>query len=303
MSQLPKITVITPSLNQGRYLERAICSVLDQGYENLEYVVIDGGSEDESVPLISHYDDGIAYWQSRPDHGPADAINQALARATGDYVLIVPADSMLLPGALHEAAAKLADGGDWYVGHCQRVDMDDEPVGRWAAEKATTLAAHLSQEAGFLPLEGSFFKAGVLERYGAFDVEMRFAFGFEVSCRLLAAGVKPELMGIDVTAHRQQRRGRTVAHLVQEGREHIAAAERYASMLQMHDRNALWEACDERRRIYELAEGESGESDARRFLWQQLIKRPWWLASARYRSSLLRGVSSPQGEMPMRKAA
>ncbi len=291
MSNQPRITVITPSLNQGRYLERAICSVLDQGYENLQYLVIDGGSSDESVALIHHYDDRIAYWQSRPDRGPGDAINQALAMATGDYVCILPADGVLLPGSLHAVAERLK-GADWYVGHCQRIDADDEPLGRWVAE-AAELGEYLTLDAGLLPSAASFFHRGLIEAHGGLDHSSRFAFGYELSCRLLAAGVEPTLLPIDVSAHREPRRTRTMAHVLQEGEEYIVAAERYADRLPLTQRHALLTNCVERRRIYAMAKEECVVSDTRRFLWQQLLKRPWWLGSDRYRQTLLDGA--PQG--------
>ncbi len=80
----PKISIITPSFNQGQYLEQTIDSVLSQGYQNLEYIIIDGGSTDNSVEIIKKYKKHIQYWISEPDNGQSDAINKGLRRATGD---------------------------------------------------------------------------------------------------------------------------------------------------------------------------------------------------------------------------
>src|SRR5258705_13890062 len=82
----PKLTIITPSFNQASSLEATIRSVLDQGYENLEYFVVDGGSSDGSVEVIERYADRLAWWTSEPDHGQTDALNKGLRRATGEIV-------------------------------------------------------------------------------------------------------------------------------------------------------------------------------------------------------------------------
>ena len=80
---LPKISIVTPSFNQGQFIEQTICSVLDQGYPNLEYIIIDGGSTDNTIDIIRKYESKITYWISEPDSGQADAINKGLSIATG----------------------------------------------------------------------------------------------------------------------------------------------------------------------------------------------------------------------------
>ena len=103
----PRITVITPSYNQGQFLERTIRSVLDQGYANLEYFVIDGGSTDQSVEIIRQYADQLAGWISEPDGGQTDAINKGVARATGQIISYLNSDDVLLEGALQTVSRLL----------------------------------------------------------------------------------------------------------------------------------------------------------------------------------------------------
>jgi glycosyltransferase involved in cell wall biosynthesis len=102
----PKITVITPSFQQGRYIEATICSVLDQGYENLEFMVIDGGSTDGTIDIIKKYEGQLHYWESKPDKGQSEAINKGLARATGNIITWLNSDDRLAEGAL-ERVSKL----------------------------------------------------------------------------------------------------------------------------------------------------------------------------------------------------
>jgi glycosyltransferase involved in cell wall biosynthesis len=96
----PRISIVTPSYNQAQTLEAAMRSVLDQGYPNLEYFVLDGGSDDGSAAIIERYAERLAYWRSAPDGGPYHAVNEGLNRSTGDVMGWLNADDLLHPGSL-----------------------------------------------------------------------------------------------------------------------------------------------------------------------------------------------------------
>jgi len=103
-SPWPGISIVTPSFNQGQFIEETIRSVLLQGYPNLEYIVIDGGSTDESVQIIKKYEGWLKYWISEPDRGQSHAINKGLAHCNGDIFNWINSDDLLAAGALHAVA-------------------------------------------------------------------------------------------------------------------------------------------------------------------------------------------------------
>ena len=100
MKNLPKITIVTPSYNQGAYIEQTIQSVLSQNFPNLEYIIIDGGSTDNTVDIIKKYEQHITYWVSEKDAGQSDAINKGLAMATGEVFNWLNSDDYYMPNAL-----------------------------------------------------------------------------------------------------------------------------------------------------------------------------------------------------------
>lgn len=102
INTLPKLSIIIPNYNYGNFIEETICSVINQNYENLEIIVIDGGSTDNSVDIIKKYQQKITYWISEKDEGQADAINKGLQVATGDYVAYLNSDDTYLPDAFNE---------------------------------------------------------------------------------------------------------------------------------------------------------------------------------------------------------
>lgn len=123
-----KISIITPSYNQGKYLEQTILSILNQGYADLEYIVIDGGSSDNSVEIIKKYADRLAYWISEKDSGQTEAINKGFKKATGEIVGWINSDDILLPKSLERisAAFKKRTHPDVIFGWTLRISEDNK---------------------------------------------------------------------------------------------------------------------------------------------------------------------------------
>ncbi len=128
----PTISIVTPSFNQARFLERTMQSILNQGYPALEYIVVDGGSTDGSVEIIERYADRLKWWCSGPDGGQAEAIAKGFDHSTGEVLCWVNSDDVLLPGALHAVggyfrsnpAAEVVNGGAYCI------DEADRPIRR-----------------------------------------------------------------------------------------------------------------------------------------------------------------------------
>lgn len=126
----PKISIVTPSYNQGQFIEKTIRSVLLQGYPNLEYRVIDGGSEDETVEILEKYDPWIDEWLSEPDDGQSDAINKGFKRASGGIFAWLNSDDFYLSGALRRVGQAFLSQSetDVLVGEADKVDVNGEVV-------------------------------------------------------------------------------------------------------------------------------------------------------------------------------
>jgi glycosyltransferase involved in cell wall biosynthesis len=115
--------VVTPSFNQGRFIEETIRSVLLQGYPNLEYFILDGGSTDDSVEIIKRYSPWLTYWVSERDSGQSDAINRGLRMGSGLFATWINSDDMLYKNALVEHASRIGfDKSMVYVGICAYTD-------------------------------------------------------------------------------------------------------------------------------------------------------------------------------------
>jgi glycosyltransferase involved in cell wall biosynthesis len=121
----PRISVITPSFNQGEFIEETIRSVLLQGYPDIEYLVLDGGSTDGSLDIIGKYSPWLSYWVSERDGGQSDGINRGLHRASGQFATWINSDDLLCKDALVDHALKVGFAPDTvYVGYCVYIDRD-----------------------------------------------------------------------------------------------------------------------------------------------------------------------------------
>jgi glycosyltransferase involved in cell wall biosynthesis len=168
MPDHPLVSIVTPSYNQVRFLEATLCSVLVQDYPNMEYLVVDGASNDGSVEIIRRYADRLAWWVSEKDSGQSEAINKGFHRARGEFVGWLNSDDIYLPGAV-SAAIKVfqshPEAGLVY-GDAQAIDADGKPFNLMRARQYT-LADLMAFNIICQP--AAFIRRSVLEEAGYLD--------------------------------------------------------------------------------------------------------------------------------------
>ena len=184
MSTQPLISIITPSFNQARFLEETMRSVLEQDYPNIEYIVIDGGSTDGSLQIIHKYTDRLTYWQSRPDKGQTDAINQGFGRATGEILAWLNSDDILYPGAVKAAVQQLQDHPEvgMVYANCQWINAEGKVIGNFPA--AQTDLHKLRRGYVHIPQQTAFFRADLWRKVGPLDDSFYFAMDYDLWTRL-----------------------------------------------------------------------------------------------------------------------
>ncbi|NOZ25076.1 MAG: glycosyltransferase [Nitrospirae bacterium] len=180
----PRITVVTPSFNQSRYIERTILSVLNQNYPNLEYIIIDGGSTDGSIDIIRKYERYLACWVSEKDEGQADAINKGLKLGTGDLFAWQNSDDLYMPGAFMTVAEKFRERPDSAVffGNFWLVDSDDEPI-RDIRFTPFSFRCSLLEGIG-ISNQAAFWRRELFEEHGYLDPSLEFAMDLDWWLRL-----------------------------------------------------------------------------------------------------------------------
>jgi GT2 family glycosyltransferase len=184
---LPSISVVTPSYNQAHFLERTLRSVLDQGYTPLEYVVMDGGSNDRSIDIIQRYAERLKYWQSEPDGGLSHALKVGFTHTKGEIMAWLNSDDMLLPGTLDRVGRYFAKHPhvDVVYGHRILIQEQDQQIGRWVLPQHD---AEFNRCVDYLPQETMFWRRSAFEKAGGIDTSFRFAVDWDLILRLQNSG-------------------------------------------------------------------------------------------------------------------
>ncbi|QHT70548.1 glycosyltransferase [Rhodocytophaga rosea] len=175
MAVYPKITIITPSYNQGQYLEQTIQSVLSQSYPNLEYIIVDGGSTDHSVEIIKKYEKHLAYWISEKDQGQSHAINKGLQKASGDIINWLNSDDFYEPQALHTIAAAFENPSVLVVCGRGRLFRNLNETAYYS-NGTDVYSGNVAKTIGWARIDQpeTFFKASVIQTIGPLDTRLHY---------------------------------------------------------------------------------------------------------------------------------
>jgi glycosyltransferase involved in cell wall biosynthesis len=227
----PTVSVVTPSYNQGAFIEETIRSVLLQGYPSLEYIIIDGGSTDESVALIEKYEPWLAYWVSEPDEGQADAINKGFGLTTGSLLGWMNSDDLFMPSALrcmaeahHQDPARILAG--------PVIDFDGHGYEKTIQQRGLTFRNFVKFWQGRYKyhMPGIFYPRTLVERVGNLDVGLRYLFDMDLLCRMLQVS-SVEYLSHPLARFRLHSRSKTVAEKAGFLPEAIEISRRYWTLV------------------------------------------------------------------------
>jgi glycosyltransferase involved in cell wall biosynthesis len=224
----PKISIVTPNYNYGHFLEETIRSVLLQGYPDLEYIVIDGGSTDGSVEIIRQYAKWLAYWVSETDRGQAQAINKGFARSTGELLAWLNSDDLYLVSALrHMAEAYVRESETILLGDVE--NFSDLEKRSWLIRQSRVTFSHAvdpmnSDWSWHQP--GMFVPRSLYSRAGPLDEDLQYSFEHDWLCRLTQRAAVTYL-GIPMARFRLHEVSKTAAARFGQMQEGIQVIQRY----------------------------------------------------------------------------
>jgi glycosyltransferase involved in cell wall biosynthesis len=237
-SRWPRITIVTPSLNQGRFIEETIRSVLLQGYPNLEYIIIDGGSSDQTLEIIKKYERWLTYWVSEPDKGQSQAVNKGFSHASGQIFAYINSDDVYASRAFAKVAGCLSEDSknDVLAGRC--AVLADGPEKRifepgWPEDLSFFLRKTFSST---FAQPASFWTKNVYDHVGGFDESLHYCFDREFFLKIGLAGFVPSIILHLLARFREHPNSKTMLQTGKFHEESIVILNRYAAACGIPDR-------------------------------------------------------------------
>ena len=208
--------IVTPSYNQGQFIEQTIDSVLSQGYPNLQYVIIDGGSTDNSVEVIRKYEKHLTYWVSEKDRGQSHAINKGLARLNVDVWAYLNSDDFYMPDTFAKVMDAFADPSvQWVTGAGRYIDVNGDtvrdlvPIAKWTMAE---VVRDYIPDPVMAAIQGSnFMRAAVFTNYGPYREDLHYCMDFEFNHRVMMDGGRPHIVDGFISMARLHPASKTVS--------------------------------------------------------------------------------------------
>jgi glycosyltransferase involved in cell wall biosynthesis len=232
------VSIVTPSYNQGRFLRRTIDSVLTQSYPHIEYLVIDGGSTDNSIDILRSYGDRFC-WLSEPDRGQAHALNKGFARARGEVLAYVNSDDTLLPGAVETIVRHFKQHPDWDVVY-GRADWIDEHDHRLDEYPTHPFSFRRLMQYCFLCQPATFWRASAARQVGPFNERLQACIDYEYWLRLHRAGAHFQHLEDRLACSRLYGDTKTLSQRETIYREHIQICLEHVGWAELGPFYGLW---------------------------------------------------------------
>jgi glycosyltransferase involved in cell wall biosynthesis len=230
----PRITIVTPSLNQGRFIEETIRSVLLQGYSDVEYFIIDGGSVDSTVEIIEKYSKWITFWVSTPDRGQSAALNRGFGMASGLYGTWINSDDMLCKNALADQALNVGfEGGLVYAGDCFDIDERGRTLsrhrGRVRGLEDLVRIPSVWRSGGYISQPEVLFPIELMRRVGGLNEDNHLTMDYELWGKFFLADCKIHYTGIPFGCFRQHE-GQKTRQILKQTESMLEVARRLVAL-------------------------------------------------------------------------
>ena len=228
------ISIVIPSLNSGAFIGEAIASALQQDYESLELVIQDGGSSDNTHDIVESFSDPRLSFASEPDRGQTDAINKAIARSTGDWVLWLNADDRLAPGALGSVRPYLTSETNLIYGNFDVIDSDGKVLKRYRTPHFSF--SRILRRGAYIFSGSMLVRRDLVDEAGGLDFRLRYCMDYDFLLRA-AKGARPAYVPVVIGQLREHGMSKSKANVWGFWKERWIVARRHG----LDVRTAAWQ--------------------------------------------------------------